>query len=496
MTSKPFQETKRFAIIGSGPSALACVWELIDSNIEISIFDTHITDTNLEIHPARDSSQKFKLTGGSDYPYRHFRSGPKYETNGLAIPYSFAEGGLSSVWGATMLPFSLMDIKHWPIYMQALEKEYEFISERMPIARPGFESSIYYQDYSNSEGLLPSKNIQTVLESSHSSQEDFEYSVTSLAVRVQTAFQKGCIYCNKCLEGCPYRYIWSAKADWENIRASKRVNFEDGIRVLQVHETFTGVTFTGVRQDNSEYQSEEFDRIILATGSIESFRIMAASGLTPKSTILQDSNTFLVPFFHRRHIFEDTKLGYSLSQAYLRAKSVKGFALHFQFYNFTEALLNRAISTSWIARLIPKKILANVMSRLIFAIGYLPSEYSKNLSMSLDEIGNLEILALRSNLSKRKKNSRIGNKYILNKSIFRRAGLWPISSMIQHLNAGLGSHYGGWAPAGISSDSLGRLNSDSRVHLVDSSVLPTIPAGPITFTVMANAVRIVRAIPK
>ena len=174
MTSKPFQETKRFAIIGSGPSALACVWELMDSNIEISIFDTHITDSNLESHTPRDSSQKFKLVGGSDYPYRHFRSGPEYETNGLAIPYSFAEGGLSSVWGATMLPFSFMDTKHWPIYMQTLDKEYEFISERMPIARPGFESSIYYKDYSNSEGLLPSRNIQTVLESSHSFQEEFE----------------------------------------------------------------------------------------------------------------------------------------------------------------------------------------------------------------------------------------------------------------------------------------------------------------------------------
>ena len=486
----------RFAIIGSGPSALACVWALMDSDIEVTVFDSHINEINQETHIPRESPQKFKLINGSDYPYRHFQFGPKYKTDSLDIPYSFAEGGLSSVWGATMLPFSQMDIKNWPNYMNNLDKEYKFISEHLPIARPGFEPSIYYKDYSNTEGLLPSRNIQTILESSSSFQENFEYSVTSLAIRVQTSNQKGCIYCNKCLTGCPYGYIWSTKSDWESIRKTKKIHFEDGIRVLKVNELMTGVTFTGICENNSQYQSKEFDRIILATGSIESFRIAAASGLTSKSTILKDSNTFLLPFLKRRHISENIDSGYSLSQAYLRVISTRNIPLHFQFYNFSETLLNRANSTSWIARIVPKRILRFILSKLMFAIGYLPSEYSRNLSMLLDESGNLEITALESKLSGKKAKSRIANKYILNKAIFRRAGLWPLMPMVQHLSPGLGAHYGGWAPAGIATDSLGRLNPNSRVHLVDSSVLPDIPAGPITFTVMANAARIVRLILK
>jgi hypothetical protein len=176
--------------------------------------------------------------------------------------------------------------------------------------------------------------------------------------------------------------------------------------------------------------------------------------------------------------------------------SEKNIPLHFQFYNFSEALLNRANSTSWIARTVPKRILRFSLSKMMFAIGYLPSEYSRNLSMLLGESGNLEIKALESKLSRNKNHSRIANKYILNRGVFRRAGLWPLMPMVQHLNPGLGAHYGGWAPAGISTDSLGRLNPKSRVHLVDSSVLPDIPAGPITFTVMANAARIARALPK
>jgi choline dehydrogenase-like flavoprotein len=43
---------------------------------------------------------------------------------------------------------------------------------------------------------------------------------------------------------------------------------------------------------------------------------------------------------------------------------------------------------------------------------------------------------------------------------------------------------------GKGSDLLGRPNGFQRIHVVDSSVLPSIAPGPITFTVMANAMRI------
>ena len=41
-----------------------------------------------------------------------------------------------------------------------------------------------------------------------------------------------------------------------------------------------------------------------------------------------------------------------------------------------------------------------------------------------------------------------------------------------------------------TTDRLGRLHGLSRIHVVDASVLPSIPATTITFSVMANAHRI------
>ena len=46
------------------------------------------------------------------------------------------------------------------------------------------------------------------------------------------------------------------------------------------------------------------------------------------------------------------------------------------------------------------------------------------------------------------------------------------------------------APGALETDALGRLSGLQRVHLVDASVLPSIPATTITLSVMANAHRI------
>lgn len=75
--------------------------------------------------------------------------------------------------------------------------------------------------------------------------------------------------------------------------------------------------------------------------------------------------------------------------------------------------------------------------------------------------------------------------------------LLPISVM-QFVSAGGKSyHFGGSFPhtppdAGgpLTTDRVGRLKVWKRIHLVDGSVLPSIPASTFTLTVMANAHRI------
>ena len=67
--------------------------------------------------------------------------------------------------------------------------------------------------------------------------------------------------------------------------------------------------------------------------------------------------------------------------------------------------------------------------------------------------------------------------------------------MLQILEPGRSFHGGGslpmrTQPSEFECDPLGRPQGWSRLHIVDASVLPSIPATTITFSVMANAHRI------
>jgi choline dehydrogenase-like flavoprotein len=67
--------------------------------------------------------------------------------------------------------------------------------------------------------------------------------------------------------------------------------------------------------------------------------------------------------------------------------------------------------------------------------------------------------------------------------------------MLRLGDAGQGYHVGGAfpmraRPGPFQSDVLGRPFGFERVHLVDSTTFPSIPASTVTFTVLANAHRI------
>jgi hypothetical protein len=75
--------------------------------------------------------------------------------------------------------------------------------------------------------------------------------------------------------------------------------------------------------------------------------------------------------------------------------------------------------------------------------------------------------------------------------------LYPVLPMLRLAAGGKSYHFGGSFPharngmsAIFGTDRLGRVRSWQRIHLVDASVFPNIPAMTFTLTIMANAHRI------
>jgi choline dehydrogenase-like flavoprotein len=134
----------RVLVVGSGPAGVACATALLDQGAQVTMLDA-----GLELEPSRRSqladlqtvaftswdepSLRFlregvqvsgggiplKLAYGSDFPYRDPIDQPITAT-GVHAKSSFARGGLSNVWGASMLPYRKDDMRGWPITVSAL----------------------------------------------------------------------------------------------------------------------------------------------------------------------------------------------------------------------------------------------------------------------------------------------------------------------------------------------------------------------------------------
>ena len=81
----------------------------------------------------------------------------------------------------------------------------------------------------------------------------------------------------------------------------------------------------------------------------------------------------------------------------------------------------------------------------------------------------------------------------------KKINLFPIFLMKKTYKYGTSNHYGAQFPHSEFStvdktDKLGRLGNLKNVFIVDSSVLPEINTGPLTYTTMANSRRITKLI--
>ncbi|TIU64569.1 MAG: hypothetical protein E5W30_02350 [Mesorhizobium sp.] len=149
-----------------------------------------------------------------------------------------------------------------------------------------------------------------------------------------------------------------------------------------------------------------------------------------------------------------------------------------------------------------------LLSRLTIGLGYLPSwaspkvRVSAQMSAAPDELPQITLT------SEGFSQARVRGKYAppmlpdVIKRIRRAApylDLWPITPRMLWSGGAKSYHFGGSFPhAGepdsgtATTDRLGRLVRWDRVHLIDGSVFPNVPATTFTLTVMANSHRIAR----
>jgi len=488
----------KVAVIGSGPSGWAAQKKLLSLGHSVTIIDTDLTEntssksfiptTVIPSTNISNSNLSKKLFMGSDLPYRIFPYGPALKSYGVNPARSFARGGLSLVWGATMLPYCKNDTLAWPFSISVLHDYYLELSTQIPISGISDALSYHYGDYFSRRNIFPSQRILALLEkaSSHNIKK-FSIGLSRLAVETGTLHNSGCFYCNKCINGCSEGYIWNSAIPPANNISNKII-----MRVLKIKEVNNLVYLEGVNA-KGEKNTACFDKVYMATGAIESFRILANSKYVKPEVELLDSATFFFPLLISRKLGNPKASSIALSQSFIRIdKDTKSKSSQYQLYEYSDDLILRARKTLLFGRFIPNKILVFILRKFIIAIGYLDSSESPRIKMSLELDGsvNLSLSSFGHNITER--NSVVRNSVQELRNFLSPFGFRPLTKFIRYAEPGEGNHFGAWLPMGDKSDLLGRPNGCNNIHVVDSSVLPSIAPGPITFTVMANAVRIAK----
>lgn len=515
-----------YVVIGSGPAGISCAEALLDAGCS----DIVLLDAGLKLEAEREQARAelaplsrnellaadlsriasrlpkeknaVKLSYGSDFPYRSIPSGETVRPTTSALRGSHALGGLSNVWGGAMLPYRQQDIEDWPIRAVDLETPYRRVLSRIPLAAEVDALAALFPLFSDDHTAAPrSRQATTLFEqlrrhrpALEAAKIQFGASRLALDVGGRTQHGLGCIACGRCLHGCPRQLIHTGRQRLLDLER-RGARYRPGYVVHDIQEKGPQVAIHA-RSAQGAHETVEGDRVFLAAGPLYSTAIMLRSlRLYGIPTELLDSQYYLFPLLQWRSSGQVTKEAlHTLSQLFIEIDDpdVTPNTVHLQVYGYNDFLAE--LLRDKLGPLAPLFPTTAVLGRLLLVQGYIHSNVSGRIAATLKRSNGADVLELapRLNAATQPTVQRILRKMTRLATLTRAL---PVSPMLDLTDPGRGFHVGGSFPMAadpdpLQTDRLGRPMRFRRLHLVDSSVFPSIPATTITLTVMANAYRI------
>ncbi|BBX46130.1 hypothetical protein GCM10009641_79940 [Mycobacterium cookii] len=506
-------------IVGTGPAAAAAILALADDPSEritvVDIGERLADDTAAAVErmsalqPAQwavadrelVSVQPRALAGSALPEKRAYGSNHMFvdrgQQRGLVMPergnqaaVSGAVGGFSTVWGAQIMPFSRATFDRWPFGWDEIEPHYRAVLAEVPLAA---EEDDYAEHFPllSARGPLPPVSGRTADVLDRYRRHRSVIRAKGIVVgKARLAFSaNSCMRCGLCMTGCPYSLIYSARQTIDRFVSTGRVRHISRVLVTSVDQPVGGtpsITCTDLT-DGHEVRLEA-DRVFVGAGGLGTTRIALNSlSAPPRELEFQESQQFLIPFVSRRSAGDPrAQHDFTLNQFNLLLKDDDAAYTTSQVHCYPYNPAIAAALPGWL----PSRLSGAVLGRATAALGYLPSWRSPQLRVELRSrrAGALPDIAVRV----------ADPRPAMFSSVLRRLsalGPWidlhPILPMARLSGPGKSYHFGATFAHGDRSDVLGRIGGFRNVHLIDGSVLPSVPSTTFTLTVMANAHRIV-----
>ena len=522
-------------VVGSGPAGVSAASALLDQGQRVLMLDVgeemepervelgarlgraepgdwSADDLAELVGPAYSKHTDSMRPFGSDFLFRDPVElfGPTGPPQDIELRPSFATGGLSNGWGASVLPYRTEDLSNWPVESRQLSRHYEAVRDFMPVAaHPDALADLFPMLGISEDSALPLSTQASRLLSKLSAQREALEALGLHFGRARVAASnEGCRQCRMCLTGCPYGLIYRAGQTLESLRKNERLTYRRGAFVTRFIEDSDSVRVRGHDPKNGTPFEFRGDRLMIACGVLPTAQLVLGSlDRVGVELPLKDSQHFYLPMLHSwwpRPNPADEGL-HTLTQLFVELidPEIDAHTVHFQLYShndFYEADLRKrfgALATAF------SPFVRHLSQRLIVAQGFLHSDVSPEMTIRLRDAGQDARGGARTALEVGWKAHPETQAVVarVRRRMARgmlKASMWALTPFSRLGAVGSSFHCGGSfpmreRPEGLESDVLGRPAGLRRVHIVDASVFPDIPATTITFSVMANAHRIATA---
>ena len=214
---------------------------------------------------------------------------------------SFATGGLSNGWGASILPYRQEDIMDWPASTRELDRYYEALRDFMPMAGKADDIEDLFPMLSIPENtsLDLSSQAEILLARLETKKKRLNQSGIYFGQARQAASRHECRNCRMCLYGCPYGVIFNATQTLEKLLENTAFSYQKGYYVTRFEEQNNIVRLWADDIANKQEVQFSANRVFVACGVLPTSQlVMNSLGYFDKPIYMKHSQHFFVPLLH------------------------------------------------------------------------------------------------------------------------------------------------------------------------------------------------------
>ena len=392
-------------------------------------------------------------------------------------------------------------MKNWPINYEDLSKHFDEVSKLLNINGENDDLNNFfnfknYQAYehglsSQSKGLLEQLNLK---------REDLKksgiyFGRSKLAINNSNNGYKGCVECGLCFHGCPHDLIFNTIDLFNDFIKNKKINYIPNIKVKSFDELNNEVTIYAENLEINKMVEFKGKYLFLGSGSISTMKILMDTLKIKKNITLASKDQYVAPIYLKFKSELDYKQNYNtLSEIFIEVNDneICENNVHIQIYPFSDIIL----SFLPFFKKFFSKYFNFIFRRLMIAQILIPSKFSPLINVTLSEKNSLILKS-----QKNKTSSKIIKNLIKKINQKKSLGFRILNNLMIKLSIGGNQHLGSSFkmnrdPKIFETDIYGRPFGFKNVHVIDATVLPSLPTATIVFASMSNSLRIAKKVIK